>query len=452
MRRSPVAIPVPGPPPAIRPPSASRHRLDNGLTVRTAERPRLPIVDSLLVLPLGASADPPAAAGQASLLAELLDSGTTTRSQIDIARAFDALGARVSIHADWDFTALAMQVLPDRFGAALTVLSDVVRNAAFPGPEFERGRAERLAAILQDREDPEALAGSAIASAIYGANHVYGRPRYGSYTTVERLDRTALVQSHRGRYRPGAAALVVAGAVSADAVLRDVGRAFDDWTASGAAVIEDVPAVARERTRVHLVDRPDAPQSEVRVGTVGTVRTSVDYFPLVVLNTILGGSFTSRLNTRLRERGGYTYGAFSAFSFRRHAGPFIAGAAVFTDVTAKAVAAIIEEIARVGTEVVPAAELERAKRYLRLGMVRGFESNGGLAARFAESELHDLGDDWWSRYGNRIEAIDGGAVQDVAVRYLDPERLSVVVVGDAAAVRGPLQSLDIGPVIDTTVE
>lgn len=452
MTRSPVTIPVPGPPPPIHTPRADRHRLGNGLTVRTVQRTRLPIVDALLVFPAGASADLPASAGQASLLAELLDSGTPTRSQTDIARAFDALGARVSVHADWDFTAVALQALPDRFADALQVLADVVRNADFPGSEFERGRAERLATILQDREDPGALAAFAIASAIYGANHVYGRPRYGSQATVERIGRDALVQCHQARYRPGAAALVVAGDVSNEETLRDVRRAFDDWSDDGASVSENVPAVARKPTSVYLVDRPDSPQSEIRVGTVGAARTSADYFRLVVLNTILGGSFTSRLNTRLRERGGYTYGAFSTFSFRRHAGPFVAGAAVFTGVTAEALTATIDEIRRIGAEPVPADELERAKRYLRLGMVRGFEANGGLAARLAETELHDLGDDWWVRYGSRIDSIDAQDVQDAAVRYLDPERLSVVVVGDARTVRAPLESMAIGPVKDTTVD
>lgn len=452
MSGTPLAIPVPGPPPPLKPPRAGRITLDNGLLVRTVQRSRLPLVDALLIMPRGATADPPALAGIASLVAELLDSGTQTRTQAQIATALDGLGARVAEYAQWDYAAVSFQMLPDRLRETFAVVADMVVQATFPAPEFERGKAERLASILQNLEDPESLAGSAIARAVHGADHIYGTPRSGSMQSVERIDRDAIVRCHAARYRPADATLVVVGDVTEEVAVREAERAFGSWAEGRPEAGAALPGTARQPTAVSLVDRPDAPQSEVRIGTVGAARSSPDYFPLVVLNTILGGSFTSRLNTRLRERGGYTYGAFSSFSFRREAGTFVSGAAVFADVTARAIAETFEEIETLRTEPVPADELERAKRYLTLGMARGFEANGSVAARIADAELHGLGDEWWDRYADRIGEVGVEAVRDVALRYLDPEMLSVVVVGDAERTRGSLEALGIGPVQDTVVE
>jgi predicted Zn-dependent peptidase len=391
-------------------------------------------------------------AGTASLTAELLDAGTSTMTQTGIATALDTLGARASEQAQWDYSAISLQVLPDQLRETLEVVAAMVTDATFPDREFERGRAERLAAILQNLEDPEALAGSAIARAVHGVDHIYGTPRWGSRESVERIDRDAIVRCHEARYRPAGATLVVVGDVTEDAAVREAELAFGAWEPGVGQPVTRLPAVARQPTAVWLVDRPGSPQSEVRIGTVGAARSSPDYFPLVVLNTVLGGSFTSRLNTRLRERGGYTYGAYSAFSFRRDPGPFVAGAAVFADVTARAIAETLEEIERVRTEPVPAQELERAKRYLTLGMARGFEANGSVAARIADAALHGHADDWWERYADRIGAIDARAVQDVAVRYLDPAMFSIVAVGDADRVRAALEALDVGSVMDMVVE
>jgi zinc protease len=186
----------------------------------------------------------------------------------------------------------------------------------------------------------------------------------------------------------------------------------------------------------------------LRIGAVGAARTSPDYFPLVVLNTVLGGTFTSRLNLRLREQSGYTYGAFSHFSFRRGAGPFVAGAAVQTEVTDRAIAESFEEMARLRREPVEAEELRRAKQYLTLGLARAFETNGSVASRLAELELYGLGADYWSQYSGWISGVSADAVMDAAQHYLDPERMRVAVVGDAAKVRSSIESLGIGPVRD----
>jgi predicted Zn-dependent peptidase len=242
--------------------------------------------------------------------------------------------------------------------------------------------------------------------------------------------------------------MVIVGDTTPDAALASVKRVFGSWPAAARPTPTAPPMAAAAPPAIHLVDRPGAPQSEFRIGTVGAPRTSPAYFPLIVLNTILGGSFTSRLNTRLREQGGYTYGAFSGFSFRTSAGPFVAGAAVHTDVTAQASAETLEEFGRMRDEPVPHAELERAKHNITLGLPRAFETNGGVAARVAEIEVYGLGNDYWSLYADRVHSVDAAAVQQAAREYLDVGRMSMALVGDAARVRGPLAALGLGPIID----
>lgn len=446
-RPGPLA-PVGGPPLPLRLPDVERTRLDNGFEILAVQHRRLPLADALLVIPTGAGTDSPGLAGRASLTADLLDAGTASRSLVDIARELDRIGARIAVHAHWDYTSLAVQSLPAYLRPALTVLADVATAAAFPAREFDRGRAERLAVILQQLDDPDALADSAIARAVYGADHIYGFPRGGTRSSVERLDRETLVRYHRDRYRPAGAFLVVVGDVAMSAVEAAVGPALRDWRASPSPGAVTVGPVERRPTTIHMLDRPGAPQSELRLGTPGAARSSPDYFPLVVLNTILGGAFTSRLNARLREEGGYTYGAFSSVAFRMGPGPFVAGAAVGTAATDRALAESLEEIERLRDEPVPAAELERAKRFITLGLPRGFERNGGIASRLADTETYGLGQEYWQEYGDHVARVGSDQLRAVARSYLDPSCLAIAVVGDAARVRSPLERLGVGPVLD----
>ena len=444
-----LEIRLPPAPPLVLPP-VRRNALGNGLPVLIVERPRLPIVDVRLVFRAGASADPPGLAGRASLTAELIDTGTADRSETDIARALDAIGARLESNASWDYSTLALQVLSVHLDAALDILADIVRHATFPADEFRRGRDERVAAILQDLDDPDTLAGSAIVRAIYGPQHSYGTPLAGTRRTVEGMERDALVE-YRGRhYHPGTAFLVMAGDITERAALSAVDRVFGGWQASPSPGRVTPAAVTPAAPAIHVVDRPGAPQSEMRIGTVGASRTSPDYFPLVVLNTVLGGSFTSRLNVRLREEGGYTYGAYSSFMFRASAGPFVAGAAVHTAVTARAIGESLVAMGELRERPVPDDELERSRNYLTLGLPRSFETNGRIAARIAETEVYGLGEAYWPAWPDQVRAVDAEAVQRMAWQYLDPSRMTIAVVGDAMQVRAPLQDLGAGAVLDTS--
>jgi predicted Zn-dependent peptidase len=260
------------------------------------------------------------------------------------------------------------------------------------------------------------------------------------------MDRSALSAFHQRWYRPEGSTLILVGDVDAGALHSEVERAFGGWTGEAAATPSIPSAEAPAATRVFLIDKPGAAQSEIRIGHPGVSRASPDYFPLVVMNTILGGSFTSRLNMNLRETHGFAYGASSGFSMRLGEGPFTAASAVFTAKTDSAVAEFFRELRRMRDEPVPAGELDRARNYVALGLPRRFETAAGVAAQLAELEVYGQTMDFFNQYVPRVMAVTAADVQRVAREYLRPDRSVVVVVGDVNAVEAGLRATGVGPV------
>jgi len=437
-------VPVPG---AARPvglPRVSRFSLAGGLDVIVAERRALPVVDVQLLTLGGSAALGASEAGLASLMASLLDEGTSSRSSLDLAHALDHLGASFYSAAGFDATEAELNVLSHHLPAALDILAEILLHPSFPASELERVRSERLARIVQELDDPRAVATHAFARVVFGEQHPWGSPVLGTPRALESLSRDDVVRFHRDHVHPGCATLIVSGDVDAVSVERLLSERFGDWRASAKPhwQVAPPPEVAR---CVSLVDRPGAPQSEIRVGRVAVSRRTEDYFALTVMNTVLGGSFTSRLNSILREQKGFTYGAGSGFSMRRTPGPFVAQAAVHTPVTAEAVGDILREIGRMGDELVPPAELERAKRYVALRLPQRFESVADVTARLSESVLYDLPEDYFGQYVDRILAVTAEEVRAAARTHLAPEGMAVVVAGDREAVEGPLAHMEIGP-------
>ncbi len=439
--------PMVGPPPTVQVPPIERRTLSNGLPLLIVPKRELPVVDVALVTRAGAHADAPRVAGRAYFTADLLDEGTATRSALAIAEEADLLGASLYARASWDDTAVSMHVLSPRLEAALALLVDVALHPAFAEGEIERKRKERLAAIVQEQDEPRVLASNAFARAVYGTVHPFGVPLGGTAASVRELDRDTLVAFHAARQRPGNAFLVVVGDVSGDVLENTMDRALAGWQNGDVPADAPPPAPAPHTAAIRIVDRPGAPQSELRIGHAGAPRGTPDYFPLLVLNTILGGAFTSRINNRLREEKGFTYGAGSAFAFRRHGGPFVASSAVFTGATAEAVGIVLHELRRIREEPVTAVELERAKSYLALGLPRRFETTGDVARLVAEQELFGLGESFYGEYVERVRAVSATAVLEAARRQLDPAHATVVVAGDRAAVTPSLEKLGVGEVV-----
>jgi predicted Zn-dependent peptidase len=446
----PTTPPELGPAPSLTLPTPERRTLPNGLEVLYVHHGNLPLVHATLVTPGGTTADPAESPGLASFVAAMLDEGAGGRDALELSGALDLLGAQLQANAGTDAAFVDLEVLRERLPEALRLMADVAARPDFPETELRRLREERITALTSARDEPRIIAGNAFSELVFGEDHPYGR--LPSVEATRAMDRSALARFHQRYYRPEGSTLILVGDVDATELQDEVQRAFGTWSGEAAAP----PAVPAPQptaaTRVYLIDKPGAAQSEIRVGHPGVSRTSPDYFPLVVLNTILGGSFTSRLNMNLRETHGFAYGASSGFSMRRGAGPFTAASAVFTAKTDSAVVEFFRELRRIRDEPVSADELERARNYVALGLPRRFETVGGVAAQLAELEVYGQGLDFYNSYIPRVMAVSAADLQRVAREYLHPDNAVVVVVGDASQVEAALRALPIGEVEVRKVE
>lgn len=439
----PTTPPTPGPAPALQLPAPERRELANGMEVLYVRRSGLPVAHVTLVTRGGLADDPARLPGLAAFTASMLDEGAGGRSSLQLSEALELLGAELSTGASWDAASVDLHVLSTRLDQALPLMADVVVRPDFPEKEVKRLRDERLTELARARDEARAIAANAFARLTYGAEHPYGR--LASTGSVGRIGRADIASFHRSYYRPAGSTLVIVGDVDPAQVHPLVERAFGEWT--GAPPSEPAIATPPETpaTRIFLVDKPGAAQSEIRVGHPGVARDNPDYYPLLVLNTLLGGSFTSRLNTNLREVHGYSYGAGSSFSMRRGAGPFLASSAVFTAKTDSAVIEFFRELERIRAEPIPEGELERAKSYLALGLPRRFETTESLASQLATLAVYDLPLDDYNRYVPSVMAVTAEDVRRVANQYLRPDRSVVVVVGDRSTVEPGLRMLKLGP-------
>lgn len=439
-----AAPPTPAP---IRPfafPPVQRRRLETGLELLVAPHGDLPVVTAQLVLDAGAESEPPDRAGIARLTAHALETGTRTRSAADVAWELEHLGAELELEIAWDTVGLRLTVPRGRLEPALEILAQLAREPAFPPAEIERLREEQAAEILQRRKDPGALANDMAAHFIFAPDVPYARPILGTADSVQALNREAVRAFYAAHYLPNAAALLLVGDIDTAAAGR-LARHFDDWTPGRVDTPTFEVQPARDRTAILVVDRPGSVQSEIRIGDVGVSRNHPDYFALLVLNTILGGAFTSRLNLTLRERLGFTYGAHSRFAFRRRPGPFLIDAAVTTEVTAKAVAEALAEMRKLRDEGATEQEVADARDYLAGVLPLKLQTTEQLAARLAELIVYRLPDDYFQHYRDCIAAVQPEQVRAAARRHLRLERLAVVVVGDAARITPELEALGIGP-------
>ncbi len=443
-RSKPPAL---GPAPTLKLPALQKLTLANGLRVWVLEQHEVPLVQANLVILSGASADVPGQFGAASMAAAMLDEGAGSMNALALADTVEFLGAQLSTSAGFDASVARISTPAARLREALDVLADVALAPTFPADELERVRTERLTGLLQARDDAGAVAGLAYPRLLFGPEHRYGTSVTGTESSIKALGVNELRAYHRGHYRPDNAVLIVVGDVT-PATLRPMleGR-FGAWKADGAAAppfpVRASPQPAKRQ--IYLVDKPGAAQSQIRIGLVGVPRATPDYVALDVLNTILGGSFTSRLNQNLRETHGYTYGATSRFDMRRAAGPFVTGAGVQTDKTAEALKEFFNELNGMLAPV-PAAELEKAKNYAALSFGREFETSGQLAAKLEEIAVYGLNDDVFTKYVDAVQTLTAADLARVAKQYLLLDRMAVVIVGDLSKIEAGIRATKLGPV------
>jgi predicted Zn-dependent peptidase len=447
--------PTPGPPAKLVVPPIETRKLSNGVPVWIVQRHEVPLVQVALVILSGSSADPAGKFGVSSMMAAMLDEGAGTRSSLEIADAIDYLGASLGTFSSYDSSGVGLGVPVARLDQAMPIMADVALRPTFPERELARLTRERLTALLQARDNPNAVASESFPRLLFGDKYRYGVPEVGTPASIASLTVSDLRAFHQAQFRPDRATLLVVGDVQPDSVLTLLESAFGSWTASGSAAAQSsVPAAAEARPdarRVVIVDKPGTAQSEIRIGTVGVARSTEDYFPIVVLNTILGGSFTSRLNQNLREEHGYSYGAGSSFVMRKAPGPFLAGAGVQTDKTSESLTEFFKELNGI-LQPIPPGEIEKAQNFLTYSLPGDFETNSDLMARLQTLLVYGLPMDYYDTYVDRLRAVTPADVERVAHKYIDPQKLLVVVVGDRKVIEPGIQALKLGPVSAMTIE
>jgi len=411
-----------------------------------ASVPKLPLVSIRAVIDAGASAERDAQDGVAALTAQLLLEGAAGLDGAALTDRFERIGTSADAHADWDAATVSLTVLAERLPEALALVRDLLRAPDFPDREVARLRDERLAELLQLRAEPGALADEHLSRAVYAPTARYATPAGGSAASVRALTRDVVRGFYAERYRPATTTLVMAGDVSVDRAEELARTLFGDWHGDvGPTTARAVDASPSTRiTRV--IAKADAPQSEVRVGHAGLPRSHPDYFAATVMNAVLGGLFSSRINLNLREQHGYTYGAFSAFEWRRAAGPFVIQTAVKSDVTDAAVREILHEVERMRSEEISADELTLATSYLDGVFPIRYETTSAIATALSNLVIHDLPEQFYDDYRARVRAVTTHDVLRAAQQHLHPDRLRIVVVGDPGVIATPLSEIHGGPV------
>jgi zinc protease len=449
-KREPDRSTSPGlkPTPSFHLPQVAASILANGLKLLVVERREVPKVAASLLLKRGASAEPAGRSGLASMTADMLEEGTTTRTSLQIEAELDRLGSHLSAGGSREWSAVSLDCLKRHLPESFDLLADVMLHPSFPSEELERLRKQRLDGILQERMSPGAIAGKAVRKALFGRTHPYGWPVAGEESSVREMKRAELEQFYLKHYAPSESALIVVGDISLDEAERAAERVVGGWTVDsfGEVKVEPVPPPSR---KTYFADRPGAAQSEVRLAMLGPPRETPDYHVLEVLNTLLGGGFSGRLNLNLREDKGYTYGAFSSIRYGNVQSVLLSSAPVESSVTKEAILEMLKEVEDLHgwRRPVTAEELAHAKENLVRGFAQRFETLSQIAGEIAELEGFGRKPEELRDYTDAVESVTLGNLEEASSKYLDSARSILVVVGDRAKIAEELLALDFGPLV-----
>jgi zinc protease len=426
----------------------SRVRLSNGINLLLYRYKKLPIVQLYLIIHSGAFTDPAEKAGMTNLFAEMIDEGTKSRTALRIADDFDFLGTNFYTWSSMDGCGVSLLTLREHVDASLDIFSDIIQNPEFPGTELERIRKNVLTGILQEEDQPNVLATNLFVRTIYGMAHPYGYPRLGTDKSVQSITGEELKQKYNTYCKPNNASLIVVGDIDMQELIGKLEGALSEWR-QGTIPSVDLPEIPdRRQSEIYVIDRPDAVQSQIRIGHRGLERTHEYFFPIRVMNQILGGQFTSRINLNLREDKGYTYGASSVWEMRKFGGHFMTTGGFQADFTDRSVDEIMKELYRIREEGVTETELTMAKEGLIRSLPRQFETPSQIATQLANVLLYGLPDDYFDTYIDNIYRVSTEDVKKVATECLHPSKVAVVVVGDFKKIKTPLENLGIGEVIE----
>lgn len=433
-------------------PAFERRRIGGGVELITAPVRTLPLVSVVALLDAGATRDQAGKEGLAVLTAKLLLEGTTKHDGAALADAFEQLGATVDVSAGWDSASVQLSVLRGNLPGALDLLSDVLRRPGFRERDVARLKAERHAARMQMRTEPRELADESFEHYLYAASSRYSSSDAGNMRSIAGLCRDDVLEFYRAQYVPARATLIMVGDIGHEEAAAMVENAFSGWAGAPGATSTVSEEPASRTRRVRIVAKSDAPQSELRIGHLGVPRDHPDHFKLVVMNAVLGGLFSSRINLNLRERHGYAYGARSAFEWRRGTGPFVVSTAVESGVSAAATREVVAEIDAIRQAPITTEELSLATSFLEGVFPIRFETTMAIASALASLVTYGYPADYFDSYRRNISAVTTEDVLAAARAHLHPDRLLVLAVGDPEVIEEPLAKLEFGAVIITGPE
>jgi predicted Zn-dependent peptidase len=437
-------LPERGPAPDLKVPPQQHFKLSNGLAVRFVEYRRLPIVALHLVLDAGAVHDPADKPGLASFTAAMMTEGTKKRSATDISDALGAIGASLSAGASMDAASLSASGLSRHLDPLLEIFADVLLAPTFPKADFARVQDTRLVTLVQQRDQPGAVASKAFTD-VYWGGHPYGHWLIGTEKSVKATTREDLARFHARWWKPGRAELVVVGDISQAELKAKLEKALARWKGAAPAV-KPFPPPREATLRTVLIEKADAPQAYLVLGMPGLKRSSPEYVPTQIALHVLGGGFASRLYRNLREEKGLTYGVYAMGDARKLAGVTVVAGSVKADQTGVALRELFSEFEEMRDQPVTVEELETSKNALALSLPADFSTAAGIAGKLAEEVVHGLPDDYWERYRDEVMGATPEAVQAAARQALDPKRLTVVMVADPALVKPQLAGLPLGDV------
>lgn len=437
--------------PPLRVPVPTKVVLENGLTVMVLHKPGLPLIDIEVVVRSGSAADPRDRLGLANFTASMLKAGTTTRSSKAISEEIETRGATLGVRTDEDAIALNTTVLTENADPVLDIVADVLQHPAFDASEIQRVRQQVLTSLEQIKNDPTEAATAVFQDVVFG-NHPYGHVMFGTRANVEKITRSDLQTFYAQHIHPANTAVIIVGDLTVEAATAAISKRLGGWKSTKGIVSAPPGPPAQDEAHVVVVDRPGAPQSQLRIGHLGVARNDPDYYALMMCNAVLGGLFNSRINMNLREDKGYTYGARSSFEFMRGPGAFVIGTAVRTDVTDASIREIIKEVAKIRQEDVKAEELEHAKSRYSLSLPGYFQTVQGIGRMVADIFLYDLPLDYYQQLPSHIQEVTVADVRRVAEQHLHESQMSIVVVGDRRMVEAGLTDLQRGPIAFRTMQ
>lgn len=439
-----------GPAPSLRVPPTTKFTLKNGLPVHFVSKPGLPLIQLQLVVRSGTVSDPVGAEGLAVLTANLMREAAGDRTNQQFNEEIEFLGVGLSVSSWFERSNVSLYGPVRQLDPALKLMSDLVTKPRLDQADFDRLKKRALAQLISQRDQPGYIANVAYARRLFGETHVYGRPEGGTVSSVSKLTLEQVKAYWQQHYVPTNAYLVVVGEITEAALKQQLEATLGGWQGGAAPAASPVAEVKAPKGRtIYLIDRPGSAQSEVRVGHLGLARTTPDYHAVQVMNTLLGASFTSRLNSNLREKNGYAYGAGSQYWYRTKPGPFVASAAVETSVTDKAVREFLNELK--GIRTISAAELDKTRNYLALSYPADFEGVGAISGQVADRVFYGLPDDSFERFIPTVLGVDASAVAKAAQSHVRPDDLIIVVVGDAAKIEASLRAQKYGTIVKLSI-